>query len=107
MCYIKLADFLSVFFSANRLSYRILSYRMLSHRLSAYLFISYYESRTALQQTSTASAVMSGVFAGYRVCSADQIRCRSGQCLGAAQFCSGLVSCADKSVYVDDNVCRQ
>jgi len=43
---------------------------------------------------------------GYRVCSEGQIRCRSGQCIGEAQFCAGLISCADNSVYIDDNVCR-
>jgi len=45
--------------------------------------------------------------AGYRVCEPGQIRCRSGQCVGEAQFCAGLVTCADSSVYIDDSVCRQ
>jgi len=43
---------------------------------------------------------------GYRVCAAGQIRCQSGQCIGEAQFCAGLITCADNSVYIDDNVCR-
>ena len=52
--------------------------------------------------------VCAAVFAeGYRTCSEGEIRCRSGQCIGAAQFCAGLISCADDSVYIDDNVCRQ
>jgi len=44
---------------------------------------------------------------GHRRCAPDEIRCRSGQCIARAQFCAELISCADDSVYVDDNVCRQ
>lgn len=41
----------------------------------------------------------------YNTCPPGQIRCHSGQCLGQPQFCVGLVTCADNSIYVDDSVC--